>query len=640
MNNYIEKIDYDYYQKNCGISDIESAVNTIFAANESQIEKIKQEKWYNRLINCITFSRKNELRMAGQISSLAQAQQILLELLSQLSAQDAQVITFVSQNIQSIRKLSENDLYLQERLFQLEKTVLLGIRRINDVRNLTATEKSVLIVCLKELCRLYDYPNLEQQQYARNTIDYLGFNAEGDIKCGDVLSNVQASSRQIMLECCLEYIFLDELSFDYEKDVSDFVDNFDLGSKTIARLKQQVKSLYDLCGVEGLINKYWRVASDSEFSIRPEENDNRENENVVYLHVQEKENIEISYECAQVYFQDCINYDKDKAYIESSSYIIYNEGNKIIKLHKSLCSKEVLFDNMDDASGFVKKKKIATYSDIAYYVLENDLWYVNLETNEKGFIFHIEEEYRTVDGVKEKYEITDLSIYNSEKIVYRSRRFNVIDIEQGPSSAKSFSLGAMYGYVHHDCYLYFIYSAYDGDFSTEKYVLKKHNLLTNQTTTVSKYLGEHKDKGKKVLYQLVTQGVHNGWFYCVFQYDSRKSMDPRGFDGFRVRIHGNGATDVRKFYIAGKRIYQFEQYQGRLIYINADKDYSLISHDCLADSKRTLRKKCGETEKATAIDKWSMWKGFFQHPYPYMRLGKWIWIKDKKKWKGDILSID
>jgi hypothetical protein len=258
------------------------------------------------------------------------------------------------------------------------------------------------------------------------------------------------------------------------------------------------------------------VASDSEFSISPEENDNRENENVVYLHVQEKENIEISYECAQVYFQDCFNYDKDKAYIESSSYVIYNEGNKIIKLHKSLCSKEVLFDNMDDASGFVKKRKIATYSDIAYYVLENDLWYVNLETNEKGFIFHIEEEYHTVDGVKEKYEITDLSTYKSEKIVYKSRRFNVIDIEQGPSSVKSFSILAIHGYVHHDCYLYFIDSAYDGDFSTEKYVLKKHNLLTNQTTTVSKYLGEHKDKGKKEIYWFVTKGVIMAGFIACF----------------------------------------------------------------------------------------------------------------------------
>ena len=116
---------------------------------------------------------------------------------------------------------------------------------------------------------------------------------------------------------------------------------------------------------------------------------------------------------------------------------------------------------MDDASGFVKKKKIATYSDIAYYVLENDLWYVNLETNEKGFIFHIEEEYRTVDGVKEKYEITDLSTYKSEKIVYESSRFNVIDIEQGPSSVKSFSLFAIHGYVHPDCYLYFIDSVYE-----------------------------------------------------------------------------------------------------------------------------------------------------------------------------------
>jgi hypothetical protein len=245
--------------------------------------------------------------------------------------------------------------------------------------------------------------------------------------------------------------------------------------------------------------------------------------------------------------------------------------------------------------------------------------------------------------VKEKYEITDLSTYKfdkSERIVFRSRRLNVVDMEQGLSSIKSFNVGAMHGYVHHDCYLYFIDSAYDGDFSTKKFVLKKHNLLTNQTTIVSKYFGEHKDEGIKELYSLVTQGVYNGWFYCVFQYESCESMDPWGFDCFLVGIHENGAAEVRRFYIWERRVYQFEQYQGRLIYINADKDYSLISHNYLTDRKTILRKKCGETEKATVGDKLLMGKGFYQHPYPYMRLGKWIWIKDKNKWEGDILSID
>ncbi len=252
-----ETVSFDYalYQANCNFTDIETALDQITNCNEKQFAEIKKEKWYHRLYNCVTFSKKGQKRMAEQISSLSQAQQVLMDIIIRLSAQDAQVAIFLNQSIDKIRKLSENDLYLQNRLNSLERAIALGIKKIDDIRSLSEDEKAVLYVCILSLSKIGTLPSPEQQKYADNVVRSM--NVEADVgNISEALSHIKEESRRIMAACCLEYLFLNNLSFNISSEAEDFLDEFDLGNKTIRSLKSRILSTFDLRGEDGLIEKY------------------------------------------------------------------------------------------------------------------------------------------------------------------------------------------------------------------------------------------------------------------------------------------------------------------------------------------------------------------------------------------------
>ncbi len=269
-----ETVNFDYalYQANCNFADIETALDQITNCNEKQFAEIKKEKWYHRLYNCVTFSKKGQKRMAEQISSLSQAQQVLMDIIIRLSAQDAQVAIFLNQSIDKIRQLSENDLYIQNRLNSLEKAIALGIKKIDDIRSLTEDEKAVLYVCILSLSKIGELPSPEQQKYADNVVRSM--NVEADIRnISEALSHIKEETRRIMAACCLEYLFLNNLSFDISSEAEDFLDEFDLGNKTIRTLKSRVLSTFDLRGEDGLIEKYSlhnadAIPSDFSFEVK------------------------------------------------------------------------------------------------------------------------------------------------------------------------------------------------------------------------------------------------------------------------------------------------------------------------------------------------------------------------------------
>ena len=57
------QINYNSYYAESNFDDLKQAVTTLTTATEQQFEAIKNEKWYTRLFNCITFSKKNSKRI-------------------------------------------------------------------------------------------------------------------------------------------------------------------------------------------------------------------------------------------------------------------------------------------------------------------------------------------------------------------------------------------------------------------------------------------------------------------------------------------------------------------------------------------------------------------------------------------------
>ena len=260
-----------------------------------------------------------------------------------------------------------------------------------------------------------------------------------------------------------------------------------------------------------------------------------------------------------------------------------------------------------------------------------------------GKIDHIEEE-KNDEG--ELYEVRNLMIYKGKKIIYKNGyRYYIMDFEQGHESTKRFSIGSESGkcFLRGD-YLYYVEMDTDLDDFKGKgiktgYRLKKYGILNDQDTNISKPFGKHDMMDSiKAIYELETEGICENKFFCVFGYQGITSSERVGFDCFYFNMDSTNA-EPHNFYLWNSRVFQIEQYKNYIIYVNADKGYSLVRHDFAEDKKKVLLKNFGETEKSTFTDRLFLGKSSFMKPSKYMRLGKWLWVRENDKITPKIISI-
>lgn len=258
------ELDYGYYNKSCNFEDLENAVNKLIHATEAQFQEIKQEKWYHRLFDMVTFSKKREKRMAGQIGSLAQAQEILLEILVHLSATDTEVADLARTCMDDIRLLQENDIYLLQKINTLEDICILGIKKNEDIKDLPLRAKQILSACLRHASLQYSdsVPSENQKAYANAVLNYIDTEAEIE-NISVVLSQQSEDVRRKILFCVMEYIYLHDLSLILTEEQQDTIDDFNLGRKTIKEIERRIKDTYQLRGVNGFIDKYKTEQFDS-----------------------------------------------------------------------------------------------------------------------------------------------------------------------------------------------------------------------------------------------------------------------------------------------------------------------------------------------------------------------------------------
>ena len=246
----------NYYGSSCDFQDLQSAVQQLTTKSDAQFEELKNEKWFHRIFNMVVCPRKNNIRMAEQITSLAQAQGILIEILVRLADQDANIAGMVMQSQSDIRALAQNSAYLQERLYLLEDKSY-GIRENENLKDLNSQQRNILSGCLNEASKLYAMPSNEQRLYANELLNYL--NADAQVaNLEDALDDLEDNAKRKILSCVITYMYLyDHTAESMEQDEQeDFIDLFDLGRKTIKSLKQQTVDTYRLRGVDGCIDRY------------------------------------------------------------------------------------------------------------------------------------------------------------------------------------------------------------------------------------------------------------------------------------------------------------------------------------------------------------------------------------------------
>ena len=258
-------INYESFENDeHALSDLTQAVQKLTVASDEQFNEIKEETWFKRLFNKLTFSKKNEKRIAEQIGNLAQAQSILLEILLRMSNQEQQVSQLVRNNIDFIRKLQENDNYLLELVKRLENLYVLGIKKSYDINALTENEKCILSGCLYYLAEQYEQPSVEQQVYANNVLAYIQSEAQLENLISGI-NRLKEQTRTEILCCCLEYIYLYESVSSIPEELNDFIDEFNLGNKTIRMIWEQITKTVKLRGIDGIIDKYTSNTFDLDF---------------------------------------------------------------------------------------------------------------------------------------------------------------------------------------------------------------------------------------------------------------------------------------------------------------------------------------------------------------------------------------
>ena len=261
-------IQEGYYGNACSFEDLSIAVKQLTATSEKQLEEMKNERWFHRLFNMVTLSSKSNLHMAEQITTLAQAQTILIEILVRLSDVDSQISDLVRQSSMDIHKLAENDIYLLDRVNKLEDIYFLGVKETENINNLGKVERQILSGFLFHLCDKYDAISEDQKKYANALLDYL--NEEATLEnISHALASLDGATKKKILNCLLTYMYLYDHTAEAmeQPEVIDFIDEFDIGRKSVASMMHQIVNIDKLRGVDGFIQRYHVMKPEVEFEV-------------------------------------------------------------------------------------------------------------------------------------------------------------------------------------------------------------------------------------------------------------------------------------------------------------------------------------------------------------------------------------
>lgn len=280
------RVDHEIYSGSQEDHDaLKEAVKRLSTASEEQFKTIKNEKWYNRVFDMVTFSQKGKRRIAEQVGTLAQAQQILIELLMRLSDDDSSVSKLVVESMEDIKRIQEQNIYLLSKIKKLE-SISLGIKPDMDLNKLSERNKKILCACLYYINTQDENASDAQKNFANQVITYLNVDAQMDNPVA-ALEDMDTESKKIILNCCMEYMFLRKCSSDGYETHEDFISEFDFGNKTIKSIEKQILSLYNLRGLDGFFTKYqndnFETVDDFfvfDFEIDNDETDIYEDENI------------------------------------------------------------------------------------------------------------------------------------------------------------------------------------------------------------------------------------------------------------------------------------------------------------------------------------------------------------------------
>ncbi|MEB7400192.1 hypothetical protein NGC02_01535 [Mammaliicoccus sciuri] len=233
------------------IQYLKTAIDNLTNESEKQFQTIKNEKWFTRIIDLATLSNKKDIRMSQQISNIAQAQDILIELLKRLSATDVKIDNMLLNSMNQIEQLYNHTEKLALKVVDLKEQMIYGINQSKNINDLKDIEKTVLYNLLQEASKTFENTTIEQQQFADNLFRYLQLE-HSTVNLPESINQLDSIAiKKVLLQLLLEYGFLNSNNFIFNSEFQEIVEMFDFGNRTINEIKDTIQNIYQLRGVEG-----------------------------------------------------------------------------------------------------------------------------------------------------------------------------------------------------------------------------------------------------------------------------------------------------------------------------------------------------------------------------------------------------
>ena len=514
----------------------------------------------------------------------------------------------------AIRTQEENDI---EKLFGIVKTL--------DTKDLEKEEKIILFQFLNKIGKVYE-PNENQKLFKLNLLKYLNITANETLEENKInnftaiLENIEKKEEKIFYKLISEYLYLDE--FNSLNDYEDILSTFHYAHHFKKNIEAEIELKIQLFGLEILYNQFIDNQNDEQ---------NYDLDEKIYYEKEERKNIELTEDCAGIFFKDTQN--EDNYYIETSTFIVYPINNNIVALNKLNFKKIEILESLDikDVKTLFKNKIITSYNDILYIVIENNLYYFNLNKLKKIFILKIDEKLYSDNS---KYEITNLSV-EKENMIFINKDFTYLNLETLKMFTYTNVTTNYNNYILKNNFVYFICediiteTSFWKEKSYSNYFLIKLNLLSGIVTKIINSFTKQKFSMLSWV-NILNFYYYNNYITIVYEKEESLSLTSnsiKNYEKWVINLNNNNTYS----YIFLNRILQVEQYKDYLIYNNLSKNFILQKHNFLSDKKSVLTMGYGKKSDFNLYDN-SIINSldrifdseFYEEPEEYKRIGKWI----------------
>lgn len=560
-------------------------------------------------------------------------------------------------NIDNIKNLIDNIKDTQEEI-EIEK--LFGIVKIHNLSDLEKEQKIILFQILNKIDE-ESIPNRYQQKFRLNLLKLFAITADETLQKNKInnfeyiLENIEKKKdERLIYKLICEYLYLDEYSSldDYKDILSIFLYAHQFKETIETEIELKVK----LFGIEILYSQFL-----TEVNINNNKEKNEE-EHICLYEKEENENMEISEDCAHIFFGD--TQKNSTYYIETSNFIVYLSFNEIFYLKKNenkskkLKSEILNSSNISNIYSLFIKKKIASYNDILYFNVENNLYYFNLNTQEEKLIFNIKDQLnKEYFPENSELEITNLSVEKeillyslsipssiSNLFLYDLERKNNNSIEISELKDINFN-----EYFLKDGYLYFISKETIEEIfqpisilpkissNSEKFSIKKYKLNSKlEPINIFDSFIKNTNYALDSSIEILKIFFYNDNIIIIAKEKPENIIESPSCVKYLINLK-NG--EIKNFKIAN-RIEQVEHYKNLLIYNNISKEFKIQKFDIISNKISDLIEKYGELKDANYINdgNWFEYQvdkfsdpELYEFSKEYRRIGKWIFDEINNK---------